>query len=137
MTGERRPFYYRITSGIRVSVRPSYLGERSNPMRGQFVFAYQVRIENVGDEGAQLRTRRRLIHDESIGDSVVQGDAVVGEQPYLLPGQVHEYGSFCALKAPSGWMEGEYRFLRDDGSSFLAFIPRFTLAAGEQPGTVP
>jgi ApaG protein len=125
----RQPFFYRITSGIRVTVRPTFVPERSNALLGQFVFVYHVRIENVGTQAAQLRTRRWLIHDDAAGDSVVEGAGVVGEQPHLLPGQVHEYHSFCVLKSPTGWMEGSYRFVRDDGSSFQAMIPRFTLAA--------
>ncbi len=131
------PFYYHITSGIRITVRPSYLRDRSNPVLGQFVFGYHIRIENVGEQASQLRTRRWLIHDESVQpDSVVEGEGVVGEQPHLLPGQVHEYRSFCVLQSPQGWMEGSYRFVRDDGSSFEAIIPRFTLAAEPRADTV-
>jgi ApaG protein len=128
MKTDRPAFFYRITSGIRISVRPTYLRERSNPLLEQYVFAYDIRIENVAGQAAQLRTRRWLIHDEAAGDTVVEGEGVVGEQPHLLPGQVHEYRSFCVLKAPSGWMEGTYQFVRDDGSSFDAVIPRFPLA---------
>ncbi len=128
MKTDRPSFFYRITSGIRISVRPSYLRERSNPMLEQFVFAYDIRIENVSDQAAQLRSRRWLIHDDAAGETVVEGDGVVGEQPHLMPGQLHEYRSFCVLKAATGWMEGAYRFVRDDGSSFEAVIPRFTLA---------
>ena len=136
MAAERVPFYYRLTAGIRISVRPTYLQERSNPMLGQFVFAYHIRIENVGDQTAQLRTRRWTIHDDMAGDTVVEGEGVVGEQPHLLPGGVHEYRSFCVLKSPHGWMEGTYRFVRDDGSSFQAVIPRFTLVAQPRADTV-
>ena len=136
MSIDRSPFFYRITSGIRISVRPTYLRERSNPLLGQYVFAYHIRIENVGNQSAQLRTRRWLIHDEAAGDTVVEGEGVVGEQPHLMPGQVHEYRSFCVLKAPSGWMEGAYRFVRDDGTSFQAYIPRFTLAAEPRTDSV-
>jgi ApaG protein len=136
MSAERTPFFYRLSSGIRITVRPTYLRERSNPMESQFVFAYHIRIENIGEQASQLRTRRWVIHDESVGDTVVEGEGVVGEQPYLMPGQVHEYRSFCVLKSPSGWMEGAYRFVRDDGSSFQAIIPRFTLAAEPREDTV-
>ncbi len=136
MSTERVPFFYRLTAGIRITVRPSYLRDRSNPMLGQFVFAYHIRIENTSDQAAQLRTRRWLIHDAAFGDSVVEGDGVVGEQPHLLPGQVHEYRSFCVLKSAHGWMEGAYRFVRDDGSSFQAVIPRFTLVAEPHEDTV-
>jgi ApaG protein len=136
MSSDRLPFFYRITAGIRITVRPTYLRERSNPMLEQYVFAYNIRIENVGEQAAQLRTRRWLIHDEAVGDTVVEGEGVVGEQPHLLPGQVHEYRSFCVLKAPHGWMEGTYRFVRDDASTFDATIPRFTLAAEPRADTV-
>jgi ApaG protein len=129
VAAERVALFYKISSGIRITVRPSYLAARSNPMLGQFVFSYHVRIENVGDQSAQLRTRRWLIHDEAVGDTVIEGEGVVGEQPHLLPGHVHEYRSFCVLKSPDGWMEGAYGFVREDGSTFQAFIPRFTLAA--------
>ena len=136
MAAERTPFFYRVSEGIRITVRPSYLRERSNPMLGQFVFAYHIRIENVGDVAAQLRTRRWLIHDEAVGDTVVEGEGVVGEQPHLLAGNVHEYRSFCVLKSPHGWMEGAYRFVRDDGSTFQAVIPRFTLTAEPRADTL-
>ena len=132
MSPERIPMFYLITAGIRITVRPSFLPARSNAMLGQFVFAYHIRIENVSDQSAQLRTRRWLIHDEFAGDTVVEGDGVVGEQPLLQPGNVHEYRSFCVLKSPSGWMEGAYGFVREDGSAFDAYIPRFTLEAEPQ-----
>jgi ApaG protein len=126
-----RPFYYRQTDGIRISVRPVFLPERSNPARQQYVFAYFVRIENVGQETAQLRSREWLIHDSIGEETVVEGEGVVGEQPTLAPGQVHEYQSFSVLKSPSGYMEGRYHFLRSDGVSFQAHIPRFQLETNE------
>jgi ApaG protein len=124
-----RPFFYRLTEGIRITVRPSFIAERSNPLLSQFVFVYHIRIENVGAQSAQLRSRRWLIHDDGAGESVVEGEGIVGEQPHLPPGGVHEYRSFCVLKSPRGWMEGAYRFVRDDGSTFQAIVPRFLLAA--------
>jgi len=125
------PFYYRLSEGIRITVRPVYLPERSNVGKQQYVFAYFVRIENVGELTAQLRSRRWLIHDSIGEDTAVEGEGVVGEQPLLAKGQVHEYQSFCVLKSPSGYMEGEYLFHRSDGTSFSAEIPRFHLEASQ------
>lgn len=122
-----RPFFYHEAQGIRVTVRPRYLREQSLPEVGRFVFAYAVRIENVGALDAQLLSRRWLIHDSIGEDLEVVGDGVIGQQPVLLPGGVHEYGSFCVLKSASGHMEGHYHFRRGDGSQFDAQIPRFTL----------
>ena len=136
MSADRVSYFYRITSGIRITVRPTFLADRSNPMLSQFVFSYHIRIENVSDQAAQLRTRRWLIHDEAAGDTIVEGEGVLGEQPHLMPGHVHEYRSFCVLKSARGWMEGTYRFVRDDGSSFVASIPRFKLEAEPRADTV-
>ena len=124
-----RPFYYRQTAGIRITVRPRYLREQSYPFHQHYVFAYAVRIENVGEQTAQLRSRRWLIHDSSGENTEVVGEGVVGEQPTLAPGAVHEYQSFCVLKTPRGYMEGQYHFVREDGSVFEAQIPRFDLEA--------
>ena len=113
-----KSFYYRETDGIRVTVRPVYLRDHSEPSQSHYVFAYFVRIENVGKLAAQLLTRRWLIHD-SVGDGVdteVIGEGVVGEQPTIMPGAVHEYQSFCILKSGEGWMEGHYGLLRTNGS---------------------
>ena len=127
-----RPFFYRETDGIRVTVRPRYLADQSLPHALRYVFAYFVRIENVGSVGAQLRSRRWRIHDEVGEDTEVAGDGVIGEQPLLPPGAVHEYNSFCVLKSPSGWMEGYYTFAREDGTRFRAEIPRFLLDAAAE-----
>src|SRR5688572_26360178 len=131
-----RPFYYRETDGIRVTVRPVFLPEQSDPAQHRFVFAYFVRLENVGTVPAQLLTRRWLIHDDSGEETEVVGDGVIGQQPTLAPGGVHEYNSFCILKAPSGFMEGHYHFSRADGGSFNAEIPRFQLTTAIDAGPV-
>ncbi len=125
------PFFYKLTNGMRITVRPAFLPGESSPAARQFVFAYFVRIENVGPRAAQLLSRRWLIHDDAAGDTEVAGDGVVGQQPLIEPGRVHEYQSFCVLKGPSGYMEGAYFFATEEGT-FEAAIPRFTLEAGAQ-----
>lgn len=128
---KRPPFYYRESHAIRVTVRPVYLPAQSQPAHSQFVFAYFVRLENVGDQAAQLLSRKWLIHD-SVGDgedTEVEGEGVVGELPVIAPGHIHEYQSFCVLKSPSGYMEGQYFFRRADKSRFASDIPRFVLDA--------
>jgi ApaG protein len=122
------PFYYKQTSGIRITVRPVYLRDQSEPSAKHYVFAYFVRIENVESEAARLLSRRWLIHDSIGEDTEVEGDGVVGEQPLIEPGQVHEYQSFCILKSGEGFMEGHYNFVRPDSTTFRAEIPRFLLS---------
>jgi ApaG protein len=123
------PFFYRITDGVRITVRPSHLPEKSRPETGQYVFSYAVRIENVGAIAIHLLSRRWHIHDSIGEEMVVEGEGVVGLQPRIAPAAVHEYESFCVLKSREGYMEGEYFFEREDGTTFAAQIPRFPLIA--------
>jgi ApaG protein len=131
VTEKAKAFYYRQSGGIRITVRPVFLPERSQPAKQQYVFAYFVRIENVGTDTLQLRTRQWLIHDSIGEETVVEGEGVVGEQPVLAQGQVHEYQSFCVLKSASGFMEGKYFFQAPEGVMIPADIPRFHLQAPE------
>ena len=124
-----KPFFYKETRGIRVTVRPQFLPEHSQP--SEYVFAYFIRIENVSKRTAQLLTRHWLIHDSIGEDQEVIGDGVVGQQPSLAPGAVHEYHSFCVLKSSSGYMEGSYGFIGKDDVMFEVTIPRFILSASD------
>lgn len=124
-----RPFYFEETHGIRITVRPVYLDEQSRPELQQYIFAYYVRIENVSRRTMKLLHRHWYIYD-SIGEQhEVRGEGVVGEQPELSPGGVHEYNSFCVLKSPQGYMEGTYTFIGKDDIMMDAEIPRFELLA--------
>lgn len=121
------PIYVRESNGVRVTVRPRFSDGDSAPEIGRYVFVYFIRIDNEGDRTIQLLRRHWLIHDSVGGDSEVQGEGVVGEQPVVAPGDMHEYQSFVVLEGP-GHMEGEYHFRRTDGTEFDAAIPRFELA---------
>lgn len=123
--------FYRMTDGIRITVQPHYALEHSDAAEPRHVFVYHIRIENVGDQAAQLLWRHWDIHDEALPEDIeVEGEGVVGEQPLLGPGDVHEYESFCVLRGTRGWMEGWYEFVRPDGSKFRADVPRFELNTG-------
>lgn len=116
------------TRGIRVHVEGSYVEERSSPAERHYFFAYHVRIENVGEEGAQLLARRWVITDSDGNQEVVEGPGVVGEQPSLAPGEAFEYTSFCPLPTAVGTMHGTYHMVSDSGELFTAEIAPFTLA---------
>ncbi|MEQ1856298.1 MAG: Co2+/Mg2+ efflux protein ApaG [Longimicrobiales bacterium] len=120
--------YEKATEGIRVWVHPHYSLAESDPAEGTFVFSYQVGLANEGAQPAQLLFRHWLIHDSAAGDSLVDGEGVIGQQPVLAPGQSHQYSSYCVLKSPAGFMEGYYTFARPDGSRFKVEVPRFHLS---------
>ena len=121
--------YQRETDGIAVTVEPIYAAEHSDPAEPRYVFVYHIRIENNGERTAQLLWRHWYIHDDVAGDSEVEGEGVIGEQPILAPGDDHEYQSYCVLRGPTGAMEGYYEFKRTDGVTLRVAIPRFELNA--------
>ena len=116
------------TRGIRIEVKSTYLSERSSPRDSQYLFAYQVRISNVGTETAQLISREWIITSAEGDVEHVKGPGVVGEQPVLAPGGSFEYTSYCPLKTAVGAMQGSYQMVTDDGERFDAKIAPITLA---------
>ena len=117
-----------VTGGVRVSVRSTYLPERSKPEDNYYFFAYRVQIRNEGDAPVKLLSRHWRITDGSGKTEEVRGPGVVGEQPLLAQGQTFTYTSACPLSTPVGAMCGTYQMLGADGSRFDAEIAPFTLA---------
>ena len=117
-----------LTNGILVTVESEYIPERSSLSSRQFAFAYTVRIANQGAAPAQLRTRHWIIADGDGHVQEVRGDGVVGEQPFLRPGQQFEYTSWCVIATPTGTMRGSYQMVRPGGEGFDAEIAPFRLA---------
>ena len=113
---------------IDVGIQTQYLDDQSNPENHHYVFSYTITIQNSGSQGARLLTRHWVITDANGKVQEVQGEGVVGEKPYLSPGQKFEYSSGTFLDTPVGSMHGSYGMVADDGSSFKAAIPAFSLA---------
>ncbi len=117
------------TDGVTVRVVTNFLEDQSVPAQGRWFWSYHIRLENHRDDPVQLLSRHWKITDGRGNISHVDGDGVIGEQPLLQPGNSHDYVSGCPLPTPSGTMEGQYRFICADGSTFLVEIPRFRLIA--------
>ena len=113
---------------IRVDVETSYLDEQSDPGEGRYVFSYTITIRNEGQVPARLLTRHWVITDANGKVEEVRGDGVMGEQPYLKPGQGFRYSSGAVIETPVGTMQGSYQMLGDDGAQFDAPIQPFRLA---------
>lgn len=113
---------------ILVEAMPHYIEAQSAPAEGRYVFAYTITITNVGAAPAKLLTRHWLITDANGKIQEVRGDGVIGEQPYLKPGESFRYTSGAMIATPVGTMQGEYTMRTDEGDHFNAMIPRFTLS---------
>lgn len=125
--------YSAVTRGIRVSVVPHFLDDRSQPEAHAFFWAYTVTIANEGAATVQLMTRTWQITDAAGRTQRVHGAGVVGEQPVLAPGESFEYTSGTPLSTPSGFMRGQYHMVeRASGAAFDVEIPAFSLDSPHQ-----
>jgi ApaG protein len=115
-------------NNIKVDVETSYLEEQSSPNMNRYFFSYTVTIRNEGSFPAKLLTRHWIINDANGNIQEVHGEGVVGEQPYLQPGESFQYTSGTVIETPVGSMEGSYQMLSEDGTPFDADIPAFTLS---------
>jgi ApaG protein len=113
---------------IRVDVNTNYVDDQSKPDENKYAFAYTITIRNEGQVAARLMARHWVITDANGKVQEVHGDGVVGETPYLLPGQGFRYQSAAVLETPVGAMQGTYRMVADDGAHFDAPIAPFRLA---------
>lgn len=113
---------------IRVEVETSYIEEQSDPGDKRFVFSCTITIRNEGQVPARLLTRHWIITDANGNVKETRGDGVVGEQPYLKPGQGFRYSTGAVIETPVGTMQGSYQMVADDGQQFDAPIAPFRLA---------
>jgi ApaG protein len=113
-----------VTSGIKVSVDTNYSGRYFRRNGSLYLFSYNVTIENQSQFEVQLLGRHWYIFDTGDGPSEVEGAGVIGKQPVLKPGEIHNYQSGCHLRASIGAMKGIYHMVRTaDLSSFEVKIP--------------
>jgi ApaG protein len=113
---------------ILVEAIPHFIEAQSSAIEGRYVFAYTITITNVGIVPAKLLNRHWLITDSNGKVQEVRGEGVIGEQPYLKPGESFRYTSGAMLETPVGTMQGQYTMISDEGVNFNAAIPKFTLS---------
>lgn len=121
--------YAAVTHDIKVTVRPVYLDGQSEVINHKFVFAYYITIENLGTTPVQLLRRHWVIRHSNGKTEEVEGEGVIGKQPFIDPGRSHEYNSYCILETMEGTMEGSYLMQRASGEQFSVVIPLFSLRA--------
>ncbi len=119
----------RLSHGVRVTVRPRYLPDHSDPDLSHYVFAYHVRIANESPRTVMLLHRHWIIIDTDGHSEEVKGAGVVGEQPVLEPGEAFEYTSFCPMPSAFGTMEGSVHLLDEGGVDLDVEVGRFYLVA--------
>ncbi|HEY8387300.1 MAG TPA: Co2+/Mg2+ efflux protein ApaG [Parasegetibacter sp.] len=99
----------KISEGVEVSVEAFYQPDYSNPVSGEFMFAYRISISNHNNFPVKLHRRHWYIVDSNGARREVEGEGVVGVQPTLNPAETYEYVSGCNLRTEMGKMYGTYQ----------------------------
>tara|TARA_Y100000590_G_scaffold405344_1_gene493573 strand:+ start:1610 stop:2002 length:393 start_codon:yes stop_codon:yes gene_type:complete len=128
--------FSKTTNNINISVKPYYLEDQSIPEEHHYVWAYQITINNLGNETVQLKERYWEITESNGSKKEVKGAGVIGEQPILKPGEKYEYTSGAPLTTPSGFMEGHYKMETKEGNKFSASVPLFSLDSPHSPNQI-
>lgn len=113
---------------IQIQVQTQYVEAQSNPELARYIFAYIITIQNHSTETVQLLSRRWLITDANGKQISVEGDGVVGQQPFIAAGDEYTYSSGTALDTPLGVMQGQYIMHDAQGKEFVVEIEPFRLA---------
>ena len=92
----------KLSEGVQISVETFYQPDYSNPVNNEFMFAYRITIENHNSFPVQLHRRHWHIFDSNGEYREVEGEGVVGQQPFLNPGQQFQYVSGCNLRHRNG-----------------------------------
>ena len=116
------------TARVSVHVQSQYVASQSSPDDDRYVFAYTITIRNLGRSSVQLLGRYWLITNGNGRETEVQGEGVVGEQPFIAPGNEFQYTSGAVIETPMGTMQGHYVMADEQGDTFHVEIPVFRLA---------
>lgn len=114
---------------VHVVAQPEFLGRHED----KFAFAYTIYITNRSGQNITLRNRHWIITHANGSTEEVIGDGVIGKTPELAPGKSYSYTSGALIPTAVGSMRGSYGFVTDDGYSFRAEIPEFTLQSPGAP----
>lgn len=129
--------YLASTKDINITVWPEFLDSKSSVIGDLFVWAYHIRIDNIGEDSVQLTDRHWRIIDEQGIVQEIKGEGVVGEQPIIAPGGTYQYSSGVHLRYPSGIMMGTYKMKKILGEeSFEVTIPNFSLDVPTIPNVI-
>jgi len=118
-----------VTDGIKISVETSFQPKHSEPKKFIFLFSYRITIENCSNQTVKLLSRHWWIYNAKGSLREVEGKRVVGKQPILNPGEIHQYTSACDLSTEIGKMKGTYLMERTiTGNQFYVNVPEFCMA---------
>ena len=119
--------FERTTNDISVSVTPIFMDDQSDPEKHFYLWAYQVRIENHGQDSITILDRQWHVIDALGTSQDITGTGIFKERPSLNPGDSFEYTNTIPLSTTSGFMTGKYDIEKNRGTFLEIDAPPFSL----------
>ena len=127
------PEGYQEISGLRVEVEEViYNPNLEAPEERPFPFVYFISIINDSSEALTIWGRKWILKEETGEVVVVEGSGVVGENPFLLPGERFSYNSYHVIGKDSQ-VSGSFFGTSTNGAKVRVSIPGFNLIV---PGSI-
>lgn len=118
--------------GLRVTVdRVAFNPNAQTPADQPYCFAYFITIHNDSDVSVTIKGRKWVVRAEDGEVMTVEGQGVVGQTPFLQPGETFSYNSHHLIRTKQATAEGAYLGLDSEGRAVYTRIPPFQL---EVPG---
>jgi len=101
-------------NGLRIEAVSGFVQGASDPDKGQYVFAYNMRFTNIGKRPLRVLARQYDFRETSgalasqIKQDQPEAAGVVGFTPLLECGASFEFGSGVVLRSPRGLVTGRF-----------------------------
>ncbi len=103
-----------------------YMPDLDSPADRPHPFIYFITISNQSPLPVTVRGRKWVVQEQNGSVQVVEGDGVVGQFPYLLPGKDFSYNSKHFV-ATHSTVSGAFFVQSDDGKFYCTRVPSFAL----------
>ncbi|MDB2429683.1 ApaG domain [Akkermansiaceae bacterium] len=121
------PDGYQEISGLRVEVEEvNFNPNLEAPEERPYPFVYFISIINDSNEALTIWGRKWILKDVTGEMMVVEGSGVVGENPFLLPGERFSYNSYHVIGKDSR-VSGSFFGTSEHGAKVRVTIPGFNL----------
>ena len=96
------------------------------PLNRPFAFRYEISLQNRSGKRVQVLGRRWMLKDRAGHIDVIEGEAVVGQKPWLDHGESFVFDSFHTV---AGQTEATGRFFArtEDGRPVVVLLEPFAL----------
>ena len=94
-------------------------------------FIYFISIHNMSDRKVTLTGRKWVLENDDGTSTVVEGDKIVGETPFLAPGETFSYNSYHVTHV-GAYASGSFHGFDEFENKIRVRIPKFRLDLPEK-----